>query len=194
MSDLVEVTDMQDYLGVSHSTDTTVIGSLLTSVEDALERACDRVDRPFQDAETNRTEVHDGEETDTLWLDYPIEYVSSITLGLDVNDPDEELNPDDLTVVVWGEGRRKLQRVDGNTFGPCYPRYVTIEYDAQADLPAVAKLAVMRGTAMLYRQRGSEDAVGHNESLGDYSHTLAKIKEDDIWQMAVEQCARPVIV
>lgn len=192
---LTNAEDQQDFMGIG-AVDTDVIDTLLESVEDMLERACDRAGdglraRPFQRAEGGREEVHDGVESDTLYLDYPIDSITSITLGLDVNDPDEELDPDDVQVVVWGEGKRKLQRVDGCTFGPCYPRYVHIEYEAQADLPAVAKLAVQSVTAMLYRRRGSEDAK--SESLGDFSHTMATLKDDVVWQAAVEQC-RGVIV
>lgn len=193
MSDLVSVADQKTFMGVSSSTDDTLFGTLLTMVEDAFERACNRSERPFTTADAARTEVHDGTGHAALYLDYPIDEVTAILLGYDASSPDEELDPDDLTVVTWPSGGRCISRVDGGKFGTIdQPRYVTVVYDTQDDLPEVAKLAVMRATAMLYRQRGSEDARA--ETSGDFSHTLGSIEEDGFWKMAVQTCREPVIV
>jgi hypothetical protein len=191
VSDLVSTAEQKTFMGVSGTSDDTLVDSLLTMVEDMLERACGRAGRPFSAALTNRIETHDGTDDTGVDLDYPIASVAEILLGVDADNPTETLDPDDLTVVTFGAGRRRLTRTDCGVFGTRgRPRYVQVTYTTQADLPSIAKLAVMRATASIYRQRGSEDAK--SETIGgDFSHTLASLEEDPIWKAAVLNCGEP---
>lgn len=191
---LVPVADVVAFLGDVEATDTTaaaVLGTLIDQVEAAFLSACGRTDRPFAAAAT-RTEVHDGTGTATLWLHYPITTLTSVILGLDVLDPDDTLAVDDQTELAWRAGSARLRRTDGGVFGaPGVPNYVTVVYDAAADLPSDAALAITHATAMLWRRLGSEGLT--MEGIGPYQSTFAELMAgngsitagDPIWRAAV---------
>lgn len=183
MADLLSVADAKTYLGITVSTYDTLLTQLLDELESQFEMDCGRKKLPYAAAAT-RTEVFDGTGCAELYLRYPIATLTSIKLGLDVTDPDETLDVSDVEVVVFGVGERRLARTDGGTFGELgVPRYVTVVYGAGDDLPSGARLTLKRALALVYRQRGSEDAV--RESLADYSHDLQTIRGEEFWQLAV---------
>jgi hypothetical protein len=95
-------------------------------------------------------------------------------------------------VLVYGEGSRRISRVDGGVFGRSgQRRYITVEYDHQADLPSDATLAIKSVCAMAYRRRGSE--AEKSETLGSfYSHTMVNdaAVDDPYWRSAVAANAR----
>lgn len=185
MADLVELDDFKTFLQVSGSGDDALLQLLLDALEELFESECGRSETPFQAAADARLEVHDGTGSATLYLDYPIEDITSIVIGADVDDPDETLDPDDVAVVSWRAGRRRLVRVDGETWGAAgVPNCVHVTYDTLDELPATAALAIQRVGAAVYRQIGSEDVTG--DRTGSYSKELAKVAESDpIWQLAV---------
>ncbi len=193
MPDLVSVAVLKTYLEITTDGDDTLLGTLLDHAEGLFESETGRKDTPFTAADTARSEVKDGTGSAELYLDYPISTVTSISLGFDSTDFDETLTPSDADEVVWGAGSRRIMRVDGGIFGRvAQPRYLTIVYDAQADLPEEAQLAIKRVTAQVYRQRGSEDA--DREQIGSYIRDLSNLVDaDPLWRRAVEANRRRVL-
>mgnify|MGYP001563856679 CR=1 FL=1 len=187
---LVTIAELESFLNVSSGTDTTLLTALLDEVQTLFEAACNRHERPFA-ASASRTEVQHGTGTASLFLDYPATAITSVKLGYDPAVPDETLDPADKTVVIWGAGADRLTRVDGGVFGTLdQPRYVQVVYTTGELFPAPARLAVLRGTATVYRQRGSEDARA--ERIGGYSTDLAKLLEDHPeWQAGIAACWVP---
>ena len=185
MSDLVSLTDAKTFLEISVSTDDALLTDLLEHLEGLFEANTGRKSVPFTAAATARSEVKDGTGSRMLYLDYTIADVTSISLGFDSSDFVETLDPDDPDVVVWGVGSRIIERVDGGRFGAAgAPRYVTVVYNHQADLPQEAQIAIKRLLSQVYRQRGSEDAT--REEIGNYTRTLSKLVDTDpIWESAV---------
>lgn len=189
---LVTQTELESFLNIAAGTDATLLASLLDEVQTLFEAACNRHERPYA-ATAVRTEVRDGTGTATLFLDYPITTVTSVKLGYDPGTPDETLDPADKSVLIWGAGAERLTRVDGGVFGTLdKARYVEVVYTTADLFPAPARLAVLRGVATAYRQRGSEDARA--ERIGGYSTDLAKLLDDQPdWQAGVAACWVPRI-
>lgn len=182
MADLVTVANCQDFLGISQSTDTTLLTDILEHVEALFEKETGRSRAVFSAALTNRSEVKDGTGADTLYLDYPIATLTSVKLGHDSSDPVETLTTSDPDTLTFATGSRRLVRTDGGVFGrQGQARYVTVVYTTQADLPEEAKLAIKRVVAQVYRQRGAEDVT--QEQLSGYSRTIALT--DPFWDRAV---------
>lgn len=195
MADLVSAPEMLAFLGNPEGVDRTLLESILDGVEDSFEAACNRRERPFQEApDVDRLEVRDGTGTASLFLDYPIESLTSITLGRSAASPDETLDTNDVDVLVYEAGSRRIMRTDGGTFG-CVgsPRYVRVTYRPQADLPYLAALAVKRATATIFRQLGSEDST--SERLGTFSRELLEVfgENDSVWRAAVRANWEPRI-
>lgn len=184
-ADLVTLADFKSFLGITDATQDTLLQTILDDLEAGLEEQCGRSAFPFAPAQSARLEVRDGNGSDTLYLYYPIADLTTIKLGADSADPDETLDPDDLDIVRWAVGSRRIVRVDGGCWGTkCDPRIVHITYDAQADLPSNCKLALKRVGALVYRQLGAEDAK--SDSIAGFSRELKGLAaEDPIWHMAV---------
>ena len=187
MPDLVSAPELLAFLGNPEGADSTLLESILDGVEDSFEAACNRRERPFQAApDEARLEVRDGTGTPSLFLDYPITTLTSVTLGRNVADPDETLDIADVDVLVYETGKRRIIRTDGGTFG-CLgsPRYVRVTYLPAADLPYLAALAVKRAAAAIYRQLGAEDST--SERLGTFSRELLDVfgDGDSMWRAAV---------
>lgn len=183
MADLVTVAKCQDFIGISQSTDTTLVTDILEHVEALFERETGRSRSPYSAALTARAEVKDGTGTDTLFLDYPISAITTVKLGHDSSDPVETLDATDPDTLTFATGSRRLVRTDGGVFGrPGQARYVHVTYNTQADLPDDAQLAIKRVVAMVYRQRGHEDAT--SESLANHSIDFAR--SDPFWERAVK--------
>src|SRR3990167_1810671 len=176
MPDLVSLTELKTFLGVTGATDDTLLTDLLEHVESAFESATGRRGSPFQAAATNVVERKDGTGTEHLFLDYPISALDSIVLGHNSASPDETLTVSNEDQVVFTAGSRRLTRTDGSTWGNAgSPRYIHVQYDTVADLPEDAQMAVKRVVAQVYRQRGSEETSA--ERIGAYSRDLAHLME-----------------
>lgn len=185
-SALVPVADAMDYLGLEGETqEIPIVERLIDQVEALFLAQTSRTHRPFQAAQAARVEVHDGNGQAWLYLHYPVAALTAVKVGADATAPDETLAVSDLKVLRFGVGGRRLQRVDGGTFGCAGdPRVVHVTYDAQADLPADATVAILRAVAALYRQRGSEDAK--SERVGGFASDLSDFATDDpTWRAAV---------
>lgn len=196
-NELVALADFETFLGDNTASEQSVRTGLIAQVKATFERECGRGRIPFQDAQAARVERLSGTGNDTLVLDYPIGSLTSVKLGFDSATPDETLSVADRRVLVFSAGSRVLRRVDGGTFGPFgAPEYAEVTYNAAADLPADAKLAVLRRAAAVYRQRGSEEAS--SESVGDVSvafglHQSAPGQGDTVWHDAVAAHARTAL-
>jgi len=180
-------------------------GPLLEVVEATLEAQCGRSDRPFQSRQVDRQESQDGNGRSVLYLDYPIESLTILTVGLDPANLELDLDTADAAVTTETQGTRKVlllsgtrtllyhvgsrrvHRLDGGFFGyRGTPGDVYVKYTAEADQPEDASLAVLHAAAVIYRQRGIEEAI--SESSGGYRSELAKAFEGDpIWRQAVER-------
>lgn len=194
MSALVSLAQAAAYLGLQDDEPPDdVLRALVDQVEALFNADCGRIDHPFQAKQSARTEVYDGTGGRVLYVDYPIAALTSITLGYDVTDPAETLAVTDPVAVKWAVGSRRIVRNDFGLFGRGQaPRYVTVVYDAQADLPVNAEVAILRGVAALHLQRGAEDVK--EEWVGAYRGYLgAALDDDPIWRRAVE-ANRAVIV
>lgn len=219
MADLASVDELATLLGLTETEQDTaedLLTLLLDSAEAVFESQVDRLERPFQAAQSGRVEIHEGIGSTKLGLDYPIGTVTAIALGLDVAAPTETLSPADATKVVWRAGQRTLTRTDGGVWtsqgsallswargGPLVPDefdtlpgYVKVTYDAADDLPADAKLAVLGLAALMYRQSGAEGV--QSETLDNYSVTFAKASQvaETVpgWLPAVQRHRRLVAV
>jgi hypothetical protein len=184
-ADLVTLAEFDTWLGGAVAAENDMRTALLEQVEATLERECGRTAIPFRAAQTGRIEKRDGTGGRSLYMDYAINDITSISLGYVEA---VTLDPDDDDIVRWAAGSRRITRVDGGTFG-CHgsPLLVTVTYDAQADLPADAKIAVLRMAATLYRRRGSEEVK--SETMGPYSVTYANAEAftaaDPVWAATV---------
>ena len=189
-NDLVRISAVEAFLGVTAD---DVLKALVDQVVGLFFSACGRAEVPFQEAETDRVERFDATTRPTLFLEYPIDGLTSVKLGLDRDNPDEDLDPSDKAVLQWVPGSARITRVDGRGFAPfsvgvsglCRPPgYVEVTYDAAEDLPADVKPALLKIIAQIWRQRGSEDA--RSESTGGYREDLATVLEGDpLWQATV---------
>jgi hypothetical protein len=159
--------------------------ALADQIEALLLSQCARGNRPWQLAQVGRVERKDGTGNGTLYLDYPIAALTSVKLGYDAAAPIETLVVNDQTKLVWDVGSNRLQRSDSGVFGTAgFPGYVRVTYDTEADAPDDAALAVLRGVATVFGQRGSEDSK--SERVGGFSTDLiAAIEGDPVWQMVV---------
>jgi hypothetical protein len=185
MAALVSLAAFEAFLGGAEASENMLRQGLLDDVEALFLSECGRTRTPFAIELADRAEHLRGTGSDTLHLSYPIADVTEILLGYDSADPDDTLDPDDKTVVVWEVGGQAITRVDGGRWGLfAAPAYCHITYDSQADLPADASLAVMRVAAAVYRQRGAEDA--QVETIGGQQYNAAKVAESDpVWLGAV---------
>jgi hypothetical protein len=182
---LVTATDVSAYRQVESVGDNGLLEALIAQVEAAFLRAVNRADRPFQPAESGRLEVLDGTGGPALFLAYPIQAVTAITLGYE-SPWDETLDPADPAVVVWAPGRRRLVRVDGGVFGCAgRPLYARVTYDAQADEPEDVKLAIVRVVDALWRESGSGEATSERD-LPDAAELPLVADQDPFWRAAVD--------
>lgn len=197
MPDLVSLPEIRSFLADPPSADDTVLSAILEYVEGLFESETGRSSTPFAAAGSNRTEVKDATGGPEIFLDYPVAVLTSVNLGYDPANPAETLDVADKNVVTYAVGSRRLSRTDGGVFGVAgKPRYVQVVYNHQADLPEPAKLAIKRVCALIYRQRGSEDAA--EETIGGYSRRMAKfgrefVDDDPTWRLGVASCRRLVL-
>lgn len=191
---LVTLGDLNTFLGGAIAAENTLRQNILDRVEALFVAQCGRTAQPFAPSTEDRIERQRGTGSAFLHLDYPISDVTTVKLGYDSSDPDETLDPDDKTVLVWDVGGQQLTRVDGGWFGPFgVPSYVQVTYDTQDDLPEDAGLAVLRVAAAVYWQRGSEDVT--SETIGGQTSSLAQIATSDTsWTLAVEKYRREALL
>lgn len=197
MSDLASVGDLALLLGLAEGTDEDLLTVLLDGAVALFESQTGRTLTPFASGVTGRVEILDARPATRIWLDYPIQDVTAIALGVDVANPDETLNPDDPKKVSWRVGQRVLMRTDGRLWTTAWgsfdrwPSFIQVTYDTQDDLPADAKLAVLQLASAMYRRGGAEGI--RSETLDNYSVTFAQAAaEDPAWQLAVNHHRRLV--
>lgn len=195
MSDLVTLAELKTYLGdAPASSDDTLLQALLDNVEALFESATLRPAGYYTAAATARTEYKDGTGSKSLYLDYPVSVLTSVTLGYDSS---EVLDLTDRSVIAYAVGSRKLTRTDGGWFGNVgQARYIAVVYNHQGNLPVDAKLAIESVVASVYRQRGSEGMK--SETVGAfYSYTRDDIASatasDPFWTAAV-QANTPAVI
>lgn len=182
---LVPLAGVKTFLGIDE--DVEDYDELLTAMIDEVERAflreAGRADLPFLDATTGRTEVHDGTGAAVLYLNYPVETLTTVLIGTDSGDPDETLDVDDVDVLQWLPNTRRLVRADGGLFGERWQANVVhVTYNTAADLPADARTEITRAVAALFRRRGSEGSSA--ERIGPYSTDFSSAY-DSGWRSAV---------
>lgn len=208
--ELVSLAQMLAYLRLTTADDKrdALLGDLLLEATDLLQRECGRPDVPFQAAQTARTETRPGINSQNLWLDYPIDSITSIAIGVDWTKPMETLDPANRAQVYWEPGTRKLVRVDGGMWsnqagailswargatlvpdnfspGPCF---VQVKYAAQEDQPPIAQLAVKRVVAACFTGMGNEGLS--SERRGERSWTIADyVEADPIWRRVADPAA-----
>lgn len=183
MSVLVGASEVARHLGLEDVDQ--VLRDLIDRVEAFFVADCGREEEPFQEAQAARVERQNGTGMARLWLDYPVSVLTTVKLGYNSTVPDETLSVSDRTKLVWDAGQRWIERVDGGVFGhQGQPSYIEVKYDAAADVPIDAGLAIVRGVAAIYEQRGAEDVT--NETIGGYRADLASVLAGDaVWQRAV---------
>lgn len=200
MPTIVTLAELKTYLTVAGDAppagDDPVLTALIDNVEAVFAGECGRDVSSFIDADS-QVEVKDGTGTARLFLDHPIDTLTSVKLGYNSSAPDETLSPTNKTVLVWGQGSRVITRVDGGKFGKAgWPRYVEVAYDNLADIPENAKLAIMEVVASIYANRGSEGMK--SETLGSFytyarDETLTIAGTSSTWQAAVAANIRLVV-
>lgn len=194
MSELVSLEDMAAHLGLAEADaagQEKLLVSLIAGVQDKFERACGRDQRPYVDAQDARVEIFEGTGTNRLWLGYCPRTVTRVSIGTDPANPVEVLDVTDPAVLLFGVTSRRIVRMDGGVFGVRgVPLAVRVTYDAAADLPPTAQLAVMAGVAQIYRRLGAEAAK--MERIGSYTVEYAPLIEGDpIWSFGVRECREP---
>lgn len=208
MAPLVSLADVWTHLEVEEGTDGPRLQKLIAGYTAEINRACDRSEAPFCDAIDSRTEVREGVTGYRLFLDYPIDTITSIKIGRSFASPDVELNPADPEQVTFDVGRNELVRTDGNYWdqsldtllswsrgGPLNgdptrrgpPPRVQIIYKTKDFRPAEVQQAVILAVAAAYNQQGSDGVK--SESLGNYSYTMASLSDGSplgtAWQGAI---------
>lgn len=192
MPDLVTLQEFKDHIGDTSSMDFDTpqgaddyLTSLLDRVEDLLER---EVGLDFHAAGTGRVETHDGHGSDWIYVERPVDTLTSIKIGFDPNDPDETLDtvPDDIQAVKpRGSSRAdKVARRDGGVF-PRGTANLHVTYDHDAYKPAAAKAALLEGAAYILRRRGSEHAA--SRTVGEFGSTQYAALFDNLpmWRRAL---------
>lgn len=189
MPDIVTLAEFKAYLGEDPgaSANDTFWTALLDNVEALFESATLRPPGYYTAAATGREEIKDGTGSRSLWLDYPVDVLTSVTLGWDSS---EVLDLTDRAVIHYAEGSRVLRRTDGGWFGTVgQAGYVAVVYNHQGNLPADAKLPIMEVAAGMYRNRGSEGMK--SETVGSFysytredAQTVAETNAN--WQLAVQ--------
>jgi hypothetical protein len=193
MAALVTLAELKAYITPTpDASNDALLQELLDNVQALFESEAGRQFVPFVAEADGVTEVHDGNGSRELWLDYPIDAITSVKLGYDPANPDEILAASDKKVLVFGIGDRRITRTDGGTFGcsaDIARRYVQVVYDHQGDMPESGKLAVKSVAATAFGRRGTE--VLQSETVGNYyTRTLKEYAEeatlqDPFWQMGV---------
>jgi hypothetical protein len=186
---LVTLQQLKDYLGETDAQNDEVLRVILDETEALFLRKCGRSAVPFSAAQTARVEKQRGTESAVLHLDYPIAALTSVVLGFDTAAPDETLTVADKKVLIYEVGKAHLTRVDGGAWGRFgAPAYVHVTYNAQAELPEDAALAVMLRAAGIFRQRSFEGM--ESETVGGQQATIAKLDQDPGWLAAIENHRR----
>jgi hypothetical protein len=182
-ADLVSVAEVKLWLGIPAidiSQDT-----FLSDLADRVEAILEQVKRRTYQASGSITVTLDGSGVPWLWLERPVQTLTTVKIGLDATSPDETLTPGPRTVVAQG---RRLYRQDGSIF-PRGIANVQVSYTAADQLDKDAKQAVLEGVAFAYRMRGSEDAM--TESVGAFAHGLRhQFEQLPSWQAVP---ARPIL-
>lgn len=192
-SALVPLQTAKAYLGLSSQDSDEVVADLVASAEEELLRELKRhPDRPFAKAATGLDEWQIGTGSTVLALRYPVAGLTlAVTLGRDSANPDETLDPANVDDLVWSVGSRYLYRTDGGVWGEAgAPRAVRVRYDSQDDLPAVARLAVLRRVAALYRETGRPEATSER-AVEDTADLPLVSDRDPVWLAAVRQLREP---
>lgn len=188
---IVSADEMRAHLGLDDDTELNLLlERLLLQVEGAFVSAAGRSERPLSAVtQSETTDSYDGTGTPSLFTDYPIEALAAVTIGDDIDNPDEEI---DITSLVWRVGSSRLRRRNGLTFGEIdAPAVVHVTYTPGAEDVTDAQLAITRATATLYLQRGAEDAK--SESEGGVRSELAAAFADLTWISAVEAYRCPQV-
>ena len=167
MAKLVTVAEVKSWLEIAanDSSKDQQLDALATRIEALLERVKNRV---FFASAASVTVAVNGTGERWLYLDRPVTSLTTVKIGVDPNNPSETLTPGVTTVIAQG---RRLYRQDGGIF-PCGVANVHVTYAAGSSLDEEARQAVLEGVALVWRSRGSEDAV--SETHGSFSHTLRK--------------------
>lgn len=195
---LITQPEVEAFLRETAGAEAGVVERLIDGVAALFEAEANRAGIPFAEVETDRVEVHSGTGRPILYLQYPIASISTITLGRDVANPLASIDPDDVDELVFGVGERKIERTGGfepldvrfsrADFGPRgSPRFVHVTYTTTDDTPKstdarlrqladAAGLAVTRGVAAIFRQRGSEGLK--SKRLQDSSAQFLKLFEE----------------
>jgi hypothetical protein len=181
-ADLVSLAEVKSWLGITGSSD----DSLLTDLADRVEVLLEQVKRrTFVAAAVGIVVKVDGTGTPYVWLERPVSTLTNVKIGLDSANPDETLVAAPKTVIAVG---RRIIRQDGGIF-PRGVANVQVTFDAADQLDKDAKQAVLDGVALVYRMRGSEDAA--SEGIGAFTHGLRqKFEQLPSW-LAVP--ARPIL-
>jgi len=181
-ADLVTTAEVKAWLGITDSSQDSLLDGLADRVEAILEQVKRRTFAPAAPATVVKL---DGTGMPWLWLELPVTTLTNVKIGLDSTAPDETLLPGARTVIAQG---RRLYRQDGGIF-PRGVANVQVTYDAATQLDKDAKQAVLEGVALAYRMRGSEDAA--SENFGTFAHGLRQAFEELPSWKAVP--ARPIL-
>ena len=188
--ELLTLGELTDFLKIEG--DQGTLDEIRLQLLEQFERETNRVGRPFQGDEAGRVEVLDGNGCRTLYLDYPILVLTSITLGR-VAPFDETLDVSDPDVVSYRVGGRRIVRTDGGVFGCAgSPGYVTVTYDAGEDLPIDAALAVKRKAAAIWRESNRPQATAER-ALDDTEGLPAADDVNVDWDLAVSAHRVPAV-
>lgn len=192
-SALVPLETAKEFLGISSTDSDDVLGVLIESAEEELLRALGRwPDRSFAKATTGRDEWYAGTGSPVLALRYPVAALTlPVTLGRDTAAPDETLDPTDVDQLVFSTGGRYVHRTDGGVWGePGAPHAVRVRYDSGDDVPGLARLAVLRRVAALYRETGRPEATSER-AVEDTADLPLATDRDSVWENAVRTMREP---
>ncbi len=187
MADLTNLAEVKAFIGISDQDDHDAV---LTQIMDAVETILEsHTGQTFTSATTNITdEAHDGNGKDVMYLDRaPTALTAAVKIGQDSSDADTTIDTGDIIV---DQANNRIIREGGLVF-PRGRRNIFVSYTPAANVPHLAKMAVIQGTAYIYRTRGREHIKGAsiNEfgSLDMFGTSLAK---QTFWQEAVAELRR----
>ena len=182
MSHIVDESEFLASLGNPEPSDLTT--AALDSAEAMFEAECGRV---FFGPKNARVEVHDGTGSYLLYLEFPVNALTSVKLGYNPSLPDETLPVNDKSLLNWAVGSDRLMRLDGRFGWFRQPNYVQVTYDSQSNITDSARAAVKAAGKLIYN--GALGGTG--ERVGAYSVDQAggilktALETNDVWQIGV---------
>ena len=122
-------------------------------------------------------------------MDYPVDTLTSVKVGIDPTDADETLTSQPDCVDFTGQRVINREGIWPRGVKNLYATYVGLAY-----LPEIAKQALYEGVAFMYRRRGIEHVS--SRTIGEFGsiEAAALFSKLPAWRMAKKILRIPAVV